>query len=123
MPSINALLTASLAFASIALGAPAAQDKKFTVEQVKNPKFIKNGPLALAHVYAKYGVPLPKGLEKAVKASDRNGLVWSGATRVGPLCSFSICRSSRLQDAACDLEFMATVKLFTMVVILALDIW
>ncbi|KAF5714857.1 hypothetical protein FMUND_7238 [Fusarium mundagurra] len=68
MPSIHALLTASLAFASIALGAPAAQDKKFTVEQVKNPKFIKNGPLALAHVYAKYGVPLPKGLEKAVQA-------------------------------------------------------
>jgi hypothetical protein len=28
---------------------------------------------------------------------------------------------SRQQDAACDLEFMATVKLFTMVVILALD--
>ncbi|CAG7559422.1 unnamed protein product [Fusarium equiseti] len=68
MPSLNALLAASLAFASIALGAPAPQDKHFSVEQVKNPKFIKNGPLALAHVYSKYGVPLPKGLEKAVKA-------------------------------------------------------
>ncbi|KAH6954810.1 aspartic peptidase domain-containing protein [Fusarium avenaceum] len=68
MPSLNALLSASLAFASIALGAPAAQDKHFSVEQVKNPQFVKNGPLALAHVYNKYGVPLPKGLEKAVKA-------------------------------------------------------
>ncbi|KAF4446677.1 putative aspartic proteinase precursor [Fusarium austroafricanum] len=69
MPSLNALLTASLAFASIALGAPTAQNKQFSVEQVKNPKFVKNGPLALAHVYAKYGVPLPKHLEKAVKAA------------------------------------------------------
>ncbi|KAF4993538.1 hypothetical protein FGRMN_6397 [Fusarium graminum] len=68
MPSVNALLSASLAFASIALGAPAVQDKHFSVEQVKNPQYIKNGPLALAHVYAKHGVPLPKGLEKAVKA-------------------------------------------------------
>ncbi|CAF3451938.1 hypothetical protein SNK03_009243 [Fusarium graminearum] len=67
MPSLNALLSASLAFASIALGAPAVQDKHFSVEQVKNPQFVKNGPLALAHVYAKYGVPLPKGLEKAVQ--------------------------------------------------------
>ncbi|KAM0245902.1 hypothetical protein ACHAP5_005052 [Fusarium lateritium] len=68
MPSLNALLAASLAFASIAIGAPAATDKHYSVEQVKNPQFIKNGPLALAHVYNKYGVPLPKGLEKAVKA-------------------------------------------------------
>ncbi|OBS18349.1 hypothetical protein FPOA_10076 [Fusarium poae] len=70
MPSFNALLTASLAFASIALGTPVVQDKHFSIEQVKNPKFIKSGPLALAHVYSKYGVPLPKGLEKAVKAIE-----------------------------------------------------
>ena len=44
-----------------------------------------------------------------------------GATRVGLLYSCSVCRSSRQQDAACDLEFMATVKLFTMVVILSLE--
>ncbi|KAL6924103.1 hypothetical protein ACHAPO_011226 [Fusarium lateritium] len=69
MPSLNALLTASLAFTSIALGAPAAVlDKHSSIEQVKNPNFIKSGPLALAHAYTKYGVPLPKGLEKAVKA-------------------------------------------------------
>ncbi|KAL4722242.1 hypothetical protein ACLX1H_011022 [Fusarium chlamydosporum] len=73
MPSLNALLAASLAFASIALGAPTVQDKHFSVEQVKNPKFVKSGPLALAHVYAKYGVPLPKGLEKAVKTVKPSG--------------------------------------------------
>ncbi|KAF4338680.1 aspartic ase precursor [Fusarium beomiforme] len=69
MPSLNALLTASLAFASIALGAPAAQNKEFTVEQVKNPKFVKSGPIALAHAYAKHGVPIPEGLKKAAKAA------------------------------------------------------
>jgi hypothetical protein len=48
-----------------------------------------------------------------------------GSVRPGgstQLKGYSVCRSSRQQDAACDLEFMATVKLFTMVVILALDI-
>ncbi|KAM5349850.1 hypothetical protein ACJ41O_006355 [Fusarium nematophilum] len=69
-PSLNALLSASLAFAAIVTGAPTTsvpQDKQFSVEQVKNTKFIHNGPLALARAYTKYGVPLPKGLAAAVK--------------------------------------------------------
>ncbi|KAJ3532110.1 hypothetical protein NM208_g8584 [Fusarium decemcellulare] len=66
-PSLSALLSASLAFASIVMGAPTVpQDKQFTVEQVKNTNFIHNGPLALARAYTKFGVPLPKGLAAAV---------------------------------------------------------
>lgn len=67
-PSLTALLSASLAFAAIATGAPTSstQSKTFSVGQVKNTNFIRNGPLALAKAYLKYGVPLPEDLAKAV---------------------------------------------------------
>ena len=46
--------------------------------------------------------------------------LFKGAMRVGLLRSCSVCRVPRQHPAACDLEFMATVKSFTMAVILAL---
>ncbi|KAK7403929.1 hypothetical protein QQX98_010299 [Neonectria punicea] len=65
--SLSALLTAGLAFAAIAIGAPTStRDKHFSVAQVKNTKYSKNGPIALAKVYNKYGVRLPKELAAAV---------------------------------------------------------
>ncbi|KPM38239.1 Endothiapepsin [Neonectria ditissima] len=66
--SLNALLTAGLAFAAIAIGAPttSTSDRQFSVAQVKNPKYNKNGPVALAKAYKKFGVPLPDALAAAV---------------------------------------------------------
>ncbi|KAI9172535.1 Endothiapepsin [Paramyrothecium foliicola] len=79
-PSLNALLCAALTFTSIALGAPAptgasvdAKDKhfvsadaKFSVEQVKNPNYVRNGAVALAKAYNKFNAPLPESLKEAV---------------------------------------------------------
>lgn len=66
-PSLNAWLCAALTFASIATGAPAnIEDKHYAVEQVRNPHFVRNGPLALAKAYNKYNVPVPDSLQEAV---------------------------------------------------------
>ncbi|GAB1309833.1 Endothiapepsin [Madurella fahalii] len=37
-----------------------------SVKQVRNPNFVRSGPVALAKIYRKYGVPLPNGLAAAV---------------------------------------------------------
>lgn len=67
MPS--ALLTAA-AFAAGALasaiphiGTPRGN---FSIEQIRNPQFVRNGPLALAKAYAKFGAPVPADLQAAV---------------------------------------------------------
>ncbi|KAK4233763.1 aspartic peptidase domain-containing protein [Achaetomium macrosporum] len=38
----------------------------FSLKQVRNPKFVRNGPIQLARIYHKYGVPLPDDLKAAV---------------------------------------------------------
>ncbi|KAH6895402.1 aspartic peptidase domain-containing protein [Thelonectria olida] len=81
--SLNSLLFASLTFAAIVTGAPASSStpkKNFTVEQVKNTKFIRNGSLALAKAYNKYGVPLPKALEETISGFNRRRSEGSATT-------------------------------------------
>jgi aspergillopepsin I len=45
--------------------------RRVSLAQVRNPKFHRNGPLALAKIYRKYGVPLPEDLRIAVTALHR----------------------------------------------------
>ncbi|KAL2259309.1 hypothetical protein VTK26DRAFT_7063 [Humicola hyalothermophila] len=43
------------------------QPETLSLTQVRNPKFVANGPLQLAKIYRKYKVPLPHDLREAVK--------------------------------------------------------
>ncbi|KAH6995518.1 secreted aspartic proteinase precursor [Ilyonectria sp. MPI-CAGE-AT-0026] len=67
-PSLSELFVAGLAFAVTVTGVPTNLKKNhFSVTQVKNNKFsTKNGPLALAKVYKKYGVAVPAELAATV---------------------------------------------------------
>lgn len=69
LPSFSFVLTAGLSLTTIAIAAPTARaaGNSFSVEQVKNTKFSRNGPLALAKVYRKYNATLPEGLAAMVK--------------------------------------------------------
>jgi aspergillopepsin I len=66
---IAATLTA-VAFARVI--APSSDDSgvdcpaTFSLKQERNPEFVRSGPLQLAKIYRKYGVPLPDDLKAAV---------------------------------------------------------
>ncbi|KAK2027575.1 eukaryotic aspartyl protease [Colletotrichum zoysiae] len=66
--SIVSALAAGLALASTAAALPAGaqQEKGFTVEQVRNARYVRSGPMALAKAYRKYKVPLPEDLANVV---------------------------------------------------------
>ncbi|KAF7554268.1 hypothetical protein G7Z17_g3041 [Cylindrodendrum hubeiense] len=66
--SLFELFVAILAFAATATGIPtnSVRNNRFSIAQVKNTKYTKSGPLALAKVYRKYGVRLPTDLATAV---------------------------------------------------------
>ncbi|KAH6880697.1 aspartic peptidase domain-containing protein [Thelonectria olida] len=67
--SLTSVLTAGLSFTTLVAAAPTtlATDNSFSVEQIKNTKYSRNGPLALAKVYKKYNATLPEGLAATVK--------------------------------------------------------
>ncbi|UQC87582.1 endothiapepsin [Colletotrichum lupini] len=75
--SFVSALTAGLALASsvAALPAGAQQERGFTVEQIKNPRYVRSGPLALAKAYRKYKAPLPADLAAVVANISSAGLV------------------------------------------------
>ncbi|OHF01651.1 endothiapepsin [Colletotrichum orchidophilum] len=75
--SFVSALTAGLALASsvAALPANAKQERGFSVEQVKNPRYVRSGPLALAKAYRKYKAPLPADLAAVVRNITSGGLV------------------------------------------------
>ncbi|KAK3936227.1 aspartic peptidase domain-containing protein [Diplogelasinospora grovesii] len=70
MPALTALLTAALAAGALAGTIPpriGTTDKgTASLTQVRNPHFVRHGPLALAKAYQKYGAPLPEDLKVAV---------------------------------------------------------
>jgi hypothetical protein len=70
MPALTALLTAVLAAGALAGTIPpriGTTDKgTASLTQVRNPHFVRHGPLALAKAYQKYGAPLPEDLRVAV---------------------------------------------------------
>ncbi|KAI5463254.1 secreted aspartic proteinase precursor [Mariannaea sp. PMI_226] len=85
--SLNSLLCASLALAAIVTGAPttSSSGKTFTVKQVKNTKFVRNGSLALAKAYNKYGVPLPKELEETISSINSKKRRDDGSATTSPV--------------------------------------
>ncbi|KKA30396.1 hypothetical protein TD95_003981 [Thielaviopsis punctulata] len=77
-PSVNSFLMAALAVAQVALAAPYPLQARapsadistapgtYSVNQVRNVNFQRNGPLALAKAYKKFGAPMPEKLVAAV---------------------------------------------------------
>jgi hypothetical protein len=59
-------LLASAAIISLTSAAPTAETKDFSVTQVRNPHYVRNGAAALAKAYRKYGAPLPDYLTQAL---------------------------------------------------------
>ncbi|KAK3393915.1 aspartic peptidase domain-containing protein [Podospora didyma] len=70
MANHSVLITALVAFAIAATGLAsvippvdaACNSSTFSIRQVKNPRFSRHGPLALAKIYRKYRVPFPDDL-------------------------------------------------------------
>ena len=59
-----------LIFAASALAIPSQEantantKRAFSLPQIRNPRFKPHGPAQLAKAYAKYGAPIPTGLQK-----------------------------------------------------------
>ncbi|EQB55064.1 hypothetical protein CGLO_05040 [Colletotrichum gloeosporioides Cg-14] len=104
-------LTAGLALASSVIGAPTnnANEKRFTVDQIKNPRYVRNGPLALAKAYRKYGKALPEDLSRVVA-----NITSTGATK---RATGSVAATP--QDY--DVEYLSPVQIGTPAQTLTLD--
>lgn len=81
--SLIVYICALFAFASVS--AADIQKRSFSVSRVANPNFTgRNGPRALAKVYRKFLVPLPKGLEEAMHAQDKRQVAAAQARKRSP---------------------------------------
>ncbi|KAL2174209.1 aspartic peptidase domain-containing protein [Thermothelomyces heterothallicus CBS 202.75] len=79
-----------------------------SLKQVRNPNFVPNGPVQLARIYHKYGVPLPHDLREAVarfRADTRKRS--NGSTETNP--------------EANDVEYLTPVSIGTPPQVLNLD--
>ncbi|XXH03078.1 hypothetical protein Hte_009468 [Hypoxylon texense] len=74
MPSFSQTLLLAAAALSVTSAAPVEESKghSFTVHQVRNPKHVKNGALALAKAYRKFGAPFPEYLTSALNTTYAN---------------------------------------------------
>ncbi|WYZ44650.1 hypothetical protein EsH8_VII_001086 [Colletotrichum jinshuiense] len=104
-------LTAGLALVSSAAALPAGaqQNGGFSVEQIRNPRYVRHGPLALAKAYRKYKVALPADLANAVANITAGGLAEraTGSVAANP------------QDY--DVEYLSPVQIGTPAQTLNLD--
>ncbi|ORY61643.1 eukaryotic aspartyl protease [Pseudomassariella vexata] len=68
MPSLSNSIALAVGLCGLATAAPAIDSRSgdFSVEQVRNPGYVRNGPAALAKAYLKYGQPLPEGLAATI---------------------------------------------------------
>src|SRR6187549_3285963 len=57
----------------------------FSVTQVRNSRYVRHGPLALAKAYQKYGAPLPSDLHAAVANLTRLGRRATGSVATTPV--------------------------------------
>ncbi|KAI1497917.1 secreted aspartic proteinase precursor [Biscogniauxia marginata] len=85
MPTLSQTFLLVTAALSLASAAPLEEQKghSFTVHQVRNPKHVKNGALALAKAYRKFGAPLPEYLTSAINqtyANSKRATTGSAAT-------------------------------------------
>lgn len=81
----------------------------FSLNQVRNPSFVANGPIQLAKVYNKYGVPLPDDLQAAVDRIRRGNV----ARRT--------TGSAETTPEANDVEYLTPVSIGTPAQVLNLD--
>uniref|UniRef100_L2FR36 Secreted aspartic proteinase n=1 Tax=Colletotrichum fructicola (strain Nara gc5) TaxID=1213859 RepID=L2FR36_COLFN len=86
-----------------------ANEKRFTVDQIKNPRYVRNGPLALAKAYRKYGKALPEDLSRVVA-----NITSTGATK---RATGSVAATP--QDY--DVEYLSPVQIGTPAQTLTLD--
>ncbi|KAI0000737.1 Asp-domain-containing protein [Xylariaceae sp. FL0662B] len=113
MPSLSqTFILATAALSSLAFAAPLEEKKghSFTVHQVRNPNHVKNGALALAKAYRKYGAPVPEYL---VHALNRTSAA-AKAKRAGS-------GSAKTTPEADDLEYLTPVSIGTPAQTLNLD--
>ncbi|KAI0596209.1 aspartic peptidase domain-containing protein [Biscogniauxia sp. FL1348] len=86
MQTFSQTLLLVAAALSLTSAAPLEEQKghSFTVHQVRNPKHVKNGALALAKAYRKYGAPFPESLTAALSnqtsANTKRATTGSAAT-------------------------------------------
>ncbi|KAI1340960.1 secreted aspartic proteinase precursor [Xylariaceae sp. FL0016] len=82
--STNKLAVAAImAGAAAAAPAPAVKPGRFSVPQVRNENFKRNGPLQIAKTYLKYGKPVPADLAKTL-GWDTNGKRDTGSETTTP---------------------------------------
>lgn len=79
----------SAALGTSALGAvlppsPQASKGSVSLKQVRNPTFVRHGPIQLAKVYRKYGVPLPNDLKSAVARIRQTAKRSTGSAKTTP---------------------------------------
>lgn len=113
-----ATLSASLA-AGISVPAAAPGQGSFEIQRAANENFVgRNGPLALARAYAKYGVPVPETLAKA--ANTRSAYL--NSIRTGPYrrAANGTGTATATPDHG-DLEYLVDVKIGTPAQTLKLD--
>jgi hypothetical protein len=70
-PSVSSVLVAGLALLAAASATPVRIgtpdiSSNFSVTQIRNPRYMRHGPIALAKAYHKYGAALPTDLATAV---------------------------------------------------------
>ncbi|KAK1569777.1 eukaryotic aspartyl protease [Colletotrichum navitas] len=109
--SFVSALAAGLALASTAVALPAGtqQESSFSVEQVRNPRYVRSGPLALAKAYRKFKVPLPQDLANVVANITAAG--------VGKRATGSVTTT----PAEFDVEYLSPVQIGTPAQTLTLD--
>lgn len=113
MPSLTqTLLLASAAF-SLGTASPVAPREKnsFTVHQVRNPTYVRNGARALAKAYRKFGKPVPESVVSALANSTS-----SVAKRAG-----SDQGSAKTTPEPDDVEYLTPVQIGTPAQTLNLD--
>lgn len=89
MPTFaQTLLLATVALSVGSAAAPLEEHRQrspgFTVHQVRNPSFVKNGAVALARAYRKFGKPLPEGLSSTMAVRRRQEEQGSAETTPEP---------------------------------------
>ncbi|KAK3309343.1 aspartic peptidase domain-containing protein [Chaetomium strumarium] len=87
------------------IGRPAT----FSLKQERNPEFVRSGPLQLAKIYRKYGVPLPEDLKAAVARIRRE---------MGKRSTGSVVTKPEKNDV----EYLAPVSIGTPGQVLNLDL-
>ena len=69
-----------------AIPARAATTKSFSIQQVANPNYVRNGPSALLKTYLKYGVAAPQNVLQAAGQGSETTTPEMYDVRIIPAC-------------------------------------